>query len=250
MGRRNYSDGPQQIGDAKPMTICIAAIAQDEYGPAIVTATDTRISWVDDSTEGVITKIRRINSHWFFAFASEDISTIPLVVDDFRKELDGKFTLSDVWKGSGCVHARLGNPAQWQFLVAGFDESDTPHVLSIDGSGPLLEDSIGYAAIGSGRYNAKFSLNSHPYRPRMSLPLAIYCVATAKFDAERAEGIGKQTFMSVLRPNQWYLDNSVPFMEEDIIDEIRVAWESLPTIPDGIEEHIGEFLQAKSHYAV
>jgi hypothetical protein len=84
----------------------------------------------------------------------------------------------------------------------------------------------------------------------MSLPLAIYCVATAKFAAERAEGVGKQTFMSVLRPNQWYLDNSVPFMEEDIIDEIRVAWESLPTIPDGIEEHIGEFLQAKSHYAV
>ena len=109
-----------------------------------------------------------------------------------------------------------------QFLVFGMEAGRFGHIFEVNGStGALIaeQDVKGYAAIGSGQYMAMGSLVA---RPLAQLPVdhLIYRLCEAKFAAETAHGVGKETALMVL-----YRNGGVSTVPPSLIDTLRGFWE-------------------------
>jgi ATP-dependent protease HslVU (ClpYQ) peptidase subunit len=229
------------------MTICVAGLFMDQHGPAIVAAADMKVSWQYDSIEGAL-KIRRLNECWFLGISTNNLSSFTPILDDLRKNMRDKRELSDVVKAAQSIYKKRDETEAWQFLLAGFDTSNAPHLVVIE-SRTNYADTVGFAAVGSGSLIAESVLRAYPYQRSMALSEAIYCIATAKFSAERAEGIGPKTVISVLRPNQTCIDpTAVPMIDDYLVDWIRKEWESLPRIPNGLIDGVEIYLAAKRNF--
>lgn len=116
-----------------------------------------------------------------------------------------------------------------EFLVCGFDASSKPHIFSVADPGlPKSHDIMGYWAIGSGQWAALGALMVRSFSAAMDLPPSLYCLSEAKFLAEGASGVGKETIITVLRSDQ-----SGVFLAHDNVDKIRAIWNQSgkPTIP-------------------
>ena len=76
-------------GDAKAMTVCIAAICDTR--DSIVTVSDSKISTGYTSGDNIVMKGYGLskNGHWRMLYAGEDVSTIPSLVDRIRQQLEG-----------------------------------------------------------------------------------------------------------------------------------------------------------------
>jgi hypothetical protein len=101
------------------------------------------------------------------------------------------------------------------FLACGVDAHEFPHILWVQGPGGSVtsEDTLGHAAIGSGREMALGSLGSSSASGSgiQSIPDLAYRVVKAKFIAESARGVGKSTILVIWRKG---LDHPI-FMLED-----------------------------------
>lgn len=84
-----------------------------------------------------------------------------------------------------------------QFLVAGYDDSDPmAHIFTVSYPGVVNNYStLGLWAIGSGQTNALGSLFNADIKTALysTMPETIYRACEAKFNAENAEGVGKET---------------------------------------------------------
>jgi len=119
-----------------------------------------------------------------------------------------------------------------QFLVCGFDAGH-PKLFTIADPGVETNyDLLGFWAIGSGTNNALGSL-FNLRRPggiiHSSAEEILYRALEAKFFAESAAGVGRETKSFVL-----YKDATRSFLH-DSLDEIRTIWEqsSFRPVPDG-----------------
>jgi hypothetical protein len=122
------------------------------------------------------------------------------------------------------------------FLVYGFEgtQNPKPHIFSINGSGEVSYYDIGgFWAIGSGQTSALGALfglrSSVTYK---ELPDALYLLAKAKFSAESALGVGKETIAFVLQADsERYLVHTAE------MQKIKVVWEASrgPDVPPGAE---------------
>jgi 20S proteasome alpha/beta subunit len=121
-----------------------------------------------------------------------------------------------------------------QFLVCGFDNRKNPVLFTI--SDPGIEshyDLLGFWAIGSGTNNAigsLFNLRGTARITYMKEEEVIYRALEAKFFAESAAGVGKETRCLVI-----YKDSERGILHG--IDPIRGIWEksSLRPLPDGVK---------------
>jgi hypothetical protein len=105
-----------------------------------------------------------------------------------------------------------------------------PYIFSADYQGVQLHKTAGLYACGSGAGAAMSTLYFHNCRPGMDVASVIYCVATAKFMAEKTLGVGPNTVMFTMKRT----GGVVPVMP-DYLEEIRQLWirEGAPRIPDG-----------------
>jgi hypothetical protein len=81
-----------------------------------------------------------------------------------------------------------------------------------------------FGSIGAGAFLANAFLASYPYKQALPLAEAIYCILAAKFTSERAEGIGQNTFLSLLRPGHTAPGlpaDAVPIIESWLIASMR-----------------------------
>lgn len=117
-----------------------------------------------------------------------------------------------------------------ELLVYGFDEFDLPTVFVVVHPGePVNFSRLGFAAIGSGRDSAIASLMwKPPHKSFVDTATAIYRVAAAKFMAESAVGVGRDTSINGIRPT-----GEAFVVPAAIVNAIRVLWESdgQPRIP-------------------
>jgi 20S proteasome alpha/beta subunit len=106
-----------------------------------------------------------------------------------------------------------------QLLVCGFDNQGS-HIFEVSHVGEVVDhDMLGYAAVGSGCWMAMGAFNARPFKDR-SLETTIYRVLDAKFCAETADGVGKETTAFVFaKPERFGLITS------DRIEVIRSEWE-------------------------
>jgi hypothetical protein len=125
------------------------------------------------------------------------------------------------------------------FLVCGF-QGNVPRIFTVTEPG-VDEDygPVGFWSIGSGAEVAISSLQFRRFNRNMSLSLAMYLVAEAKFMSEAAMGVGRSTLISILKPGHRPL-----FLEDDEVNELRAMWEAegRPRIPDNLETRIGTHL--------
>lgn len=107
------------------------------------------------------------------------------------------------------------------FLVAGFDPQGTPRIFTISDPGVFeYHDRLGFHAIGSGYVRALGALYS-TYDADLSTPDLIYRVCEAKFVAESAPGVGKKTFVVVVKP-----DGKHEAIFPEGVEEIRRVYEA------------------------
>jgi hypothetical protein len=123
----------------------------------------------------------------------------------------------------------------WHLLFCGFDDKHVPHLFVLSGRGKIQYcDTPGFAAIGSGGWAASVALASYPYRTGMDRGEAAYCLLAAKFAAESAEGVGKETILQVLEPGEPLSS----FIFDKTISDVRDKWHTLPRIPDNAADEI------------
>lgn len=128
------------------------------------------------------------------------------------------------------------------FLVHGYDPNGYPHIFTVEH--PTLTKEygrIGFWAIGSGQHSALSILFFHKYNARMPFHEAVYHICEAKFMAESALGVGKDTVLGVLRS-----DGTGCILRGDELKPIRQLWErkGQPRLPKGLHEVVSQNVES------
>lgn len=225
---------------------------------------DTMISTTDMSADFLAFKIDSVGKHWAALYAGDEISSVTPLIRKVTKSLKGEtledvtraFTEAfqdyiksateteilgpigysrEDFKTSGLAQlgpeafARLLYEIQQyridaQFLVAGFD-GNAAHIFTVTSPGKITYyTEIGFWAIGSGQTNALGSLfNSGSLRFQEEED-CFYRVCEAKFNAETAIGVGRETAVAIL-----YQDGLRTTTDFAKLRELKKKWESTKT---------------------
>jgi hypothetical protein len=124
----------------------------------------------------------------------------------------------------------------WSLLFFGFDNHKAAHLFVITEHGRIQYCDIeGVAAIGSGAWAAITALTSYPYNRHLPIGEAVYSMLAAKYAAERsADGVGEDTTIVVLKPNQPSTSN----LSKNMVKAMREKWKALPRIPEGAADEL------------
>jgi hypothetical protein len=156
------------------------------------------------------------------------LSAYDLNLEKFIRE--GRDTFGDI--GFADLRAAVDRASELscELLVYGFDESDMAVLFVVVHPGePVNFTRLGFAAIGSGRDSAIASLMWNPsHKAYHDTTTVVYRVAAAKFMAESALGVGRDTTISGLKP-----DGSAFLLSNAQVKAIRTLWEGegQPRIP-------------------
>ena len=124
-------------------------------------------------------------------------------------------------------------PFQLQFIVLGIEESKEAHLFTIDQDGQYwLQDTLGFATIGSGDYLAFPELTKHGYSRHFPAVVAIPRVYIAKKMSERVQGVGRYTDLCILFLNDPATGKFDPRLQElsvnrEFIAELDKAHEAI-----------------------
>src|SRR3989442_1272706 len=125
------------------------------------------------------------------------------------------------------------------FLAAGFmsDRSKYPCLFMVQNPGEFFPmDDIGYSAVGSGDVNAISHLARRNQDVYATFERSLYTAIAAKHLAEKAQGVGKETFVVILEPG-------VPkplFLQRSQIEQVSKMWreEEEHVEPQGLEKRM------------
>jgi hypothetical protein len=121
--------------------------------------------------------------------------------------------------------------ADWQFLACGFHAKKQPHLFTIEEPGKdAVYDSLGFCAVGSGRYAAESLLFQLQQSAICTIPKTLINLLCAKFMAEQV-GVGRNTYIFIMKPG-----SNMCSMPTWIEPTIRKRWEEhiQPKIPDDL----------------
>lgn len=128
----------------------------------------------------------------------------------------------------------------WSLLFAGFDKVRRAHIFTIQESGKIgFCDAHGFAAIGSGAWRALLTLSSYPFKRELPLSHSIFGIASAKFASEVADGVGKETILTILEPRT----TAAPVFTELGVTRLRKMWEELPRFPKEATTNVWQELE-------
>lgn len=144
------------------------------------------------------------------------------------------------------IHSELRQVAlSLDFLIVGFDGEDTAHIRFVNVDTPPEDyDSLGFWTIGSGKHEALASL-SHAVEylglnRHCEIGEYIYHLLAAKFMAESAQDVGKDTNVVVLGPTEV----TILYHAAGGIDHVRGEWRKsgAPKVPRQIGDAVETFL--------
>jgi hypothetical protein len=151
------------------------------------------------------------------------LSPLGVSLDDFRK--DGATIFGDA--GAAIVRERIEQHSLDCELLLTAQEGDPPicnaHVLHVADPGVVKDMEVsGYWAIGSGAYLALSALAVRRQHTGVMIADMIYNVCEAKFAAESAAGVGKDTFVCAYRP-----DGTWATLSPEQLAAMRSEWEQV-----------------------
>jgi hypothetical protein len=167
--------------------------------------------------------------------ADRVLSRFGLDMQEFLR--NGKKNFDSGTFASLCNEIRQVTLSDLAFLNYGFDKDGTPHLFCIDEPGESrILDKPGFCAIGSGLYPAESLLHYLNQSRFRTLEETVYNVCAAKFMAERASGVGKDTFLFVSKHGS----SGFSYKDEDLVFTIRDEWDKYgaPRLPPSTLEVI------------
>lgn len=138
-----------------------------------------------------------------------------------------------------------------ELLVVGLDAVAQKQIFAVSPHGAVTRAVLPYHAIGSGAYLALGTMYQLAHFPQMDTAENVYRACTAKFAAESAPGVGRETYAMVIEPltGAWTLIMNT--------DELRELWriKGQPPVPPAatrlikrdlkiLERSIGNILSA------
>ncbi len=128
-------------------------------------------------------------------------------------------------------------------LIAGFDAENEQHMFELSYSGRIARHAnLLFHAVGAGRSAALSALYPQPLFSRgTNLNEIIYRMCAAKFAAESAPSVGRDTVVVVVSPDRQVFH----MLFNDVIDKLRVLWKEKgqPPVPEGADSLIDEQLR-------
>jgi hypothetical protein len=105
-------------------------------------------------------------------------------------------------------------PYEFSFIVLGLEPSKEAHLYTMNQDGEYwLQDSLGFATIGSGGELAFLELTKHGYARYFPAVMAIPRTYIAKKVSERAQGVGRYTDLLILFLNEPKTDKFLPMIQ-------------------------------------
>lgn len=200
---------PRPIARAKSVTVCIAAICENNREPRIVLCADTRLdASYTGSTEGNL-KIGKL-ACGFLSMLSGDFMAATDIHERIKAEMLSKGPPPDKTKlynllmrvGKSYLKSPLNVKLTADLIVAGFiGQTAVIATLGVsDTDTPTVSFSPAYRAVGSGSSIAETLLSIRDYTTQDSVERAIYVLYEAKKYSERAAGVGPDTKLIVIAP--------------------------------------------------
>jgi len=171
---------------------------------------------------------RAYQNHLSEMAADTVLGRFQMDMDTFKKSGKRRFTETQFNSLSDEIRKVEG---VWHFLACGFDSKKNPHLFTVEEPGKdAVYDSLGFCAIGSGRYAAESLLFQLQQNAVCTIPKTLINLLCAKFAAEKV-GVGRNTYTFIMKPGSNMC--SIPTWVEPTI---RQAWEEQiqPRIPDGL----------------
>lgn len=127
-----------------------------------------------------------------------------------------------------------------ELLVVGLDAEGRVQLFSVSPRGMVAPAVLPYLAVGSGAHLALGSLYSLPHFPGTDLTEIVYRACAAKFAAEAAPGVGRQTYALVADP----MADSWTVVKD--IDCLRDSWltKGQPPFPQAARRSIEQDLKS------
>lgn len=159
-----------------------------------------------------------------------------LTRDDFLKK--GKKWLGEVRFNSVADQIERVNLGI-ELLVVGLEAIGGVRLFDVSTRGLVTHAVLPYHAIGSGAYLALGAMYQLAYFPQMDTAENVYRACAAKFAAESAPGVGRETHAMVIEPM------TGAFTLITNIDELRKLWQTRgqPPVPAGARRLINRDLK-------
>jgi hypothetical protein len=247
------------------MTICLAAIAKEDQKEYIVFATDHMVSTGMGDFEHSSQKYRKINDSTVAMLAGNPLLFDELIKvdsttaayeklkDDIyknfqkkRKEIIEREILNPLGIDQQFILQALGAPhvnphmnrildkileynLATGILLIGFDGRKEAQITAIDQDNMADYRAVNFHAIGSGFVQAINTLLFQKHSKDDPLCITIYNVYKAKRNAEVLQGVGKETDLLILAPEQGCIDlnNNISLLGEVYNEELSTGKNSL-----------------------
>jgi 20S proteasome alpha/beta subunit len=172
--------------------------------------------------------------------ADSILAPLELDLDSFKKEgrqILGQEIFAQYWATLNELSLNSS------FLVAGYDEETRiPSIFEVSKLGEAVShDPVGFWAIGTGASNALAILFFHSFNKFVGRERAIYHICEAKFMAESAAGVGKDTLLVEMRASGDEIRKIDKYeLSPEFVSEIRQWWEiqGKPKFPEPAKDLI------------
>lgn len=236
------------------MTVCIASIC--DSGQSILAVCDSKLSAIYTSSDRATLKARRVSKSWAFMYAAEDVSPVVPIEEKIKEEIASKpnrlaaisLLAQAAFLEQQRARARARNlvPQETKLelvlLFFGYDEQHNAHIFTVaDPNGEITyHDAAGLKAVGSGGLIAEAILNSYGQNRNTSSEMGIYFALAAKFMAESATDVGRDTFAVRFKPNGL----ARPLLA-DHLNGFRAMWENegKPRVPQNVEQEANKIYE-------
>jgi hypothetical protein len=190
------------------MTVCIAAICQQQSSPKIVLCSDRRLDYGYAGASDSIVKIDSTGYGWMSLFACADWNSVIALREHMRAVWRASLTPATRGEALGSAE-RMGQlflvtsfaKPLTEVLLCGFVQA-TPMIFYIRiEKGKSTVTPIGtFGAIGAGGSIASVFMGQRDCGPYDSLGKTLYAVYEAKRASEKASGVGPDTSIGFISP--------------------------------------------------
>lgn len=151
-------------------------------------------------------------------------------------ELEGRARFGDDLFQKFVHHIRALD-TEVEILVLGFAGGyDIPVLMTMSGRGEIQPEELTYTAIGSGSEAAIVTLDCNSeFTHSSDIGEIVYRICAAKFTAEVADGVGKDTVVAIFQP-----DGPPTAWMGDSLEQARALWQRRLTakIPDKLADQL------------
>jgi 20S proteasome alpha/beta subunit len=243
VNRRKHQPFKHKVRYARSVTVCIAAICQENGEPRVVICSDTRLDYGDLGSTNTSCKIQLAGWGWCSQLAGgwSGANQLSSLITSRIKSLPSEPTRLDQVAEEVQKSAKrfLRSPffdsdETYQILLSGFIQGEPQLLcLSIYGGKMDVSSRDTFGAIGSGHEIANSILSLREYERSSPLQYSVYMVYEAKRCSEKSGFVGKFTALLAQAPGSPEVNDraSVNIMGELGMENLEALYQHFWKVP-------------------